>query len=364
MAADRSIPFLIAHRLYAAAPNCAYICGTMAKQRYQHHLPGGFRNPPGGHPRGGTPEEWRQFRRKVIYGAKAPEVPADFVLPRAAARESLTAAQGDSITWLGHAAFLLRLGGATILTDPYLSNYASPFQALRLGPKRFTPAGLGPRDLPPIDLVVVSHNHYDHLDAATIGALADRQRIAAVVPLGLGDFFRRRGYGSVHELDWDEQASRDGVTVTALPAMHWSGRWLNDRNKTLWCGFMLEAAGRRLYFAGDTGYGPVFRDLGRRFGPFELGMVPIGAYEPRELMRAQHVNPEEAVQLGRDLGCRRLVGMHWGSIILTTEPPFEPPLRFLAAGRAQGYGQDELWVMRIGETRALAHAAAELSAAQ
>lgn len=335
----------------------------MRPSQYDHHLTDGFRNPPGGNPRGGTPEEWRAFRNQVLFRRNRPAVPADFVLPRAAAREALAAMSEDSVTWLGHAAFLLRLGGVTMLTDPYLSNHASPFQMLRLGPKRYTPPGLAVRDLPPVDLVVVSHNHYDHLDLATIRALPHRERITVVVPLGLGDFFRRHGYRDIRELDWDQSANLGPVTVTALPAMHWSGRWLNDRNKTLWCGFAIEAAGRRHYFAGDTGYGPVFAALGQRFGPFDLGMVPIGAYEPRALMQAQHVNPEEAVRIGQDLGCSRLVGMHWGTIVLTTEPAFEPPERFRAAGLAAGYAADDLWMMRIGETRALASVAAMARAA-
>lgn len=329
----------------------------MSDERYCHRTDQGFRNPPGAWPRSGTPEEWRAFRRQILYRRNLPEVPADFVLPREAARAGLAAVAGDSLTWLGHAAFLMRIGGVTVLTDPYLSDYASPFQAIRLGPKRFTPPGLGVADLPPIDLLVVSHNHYDHLDTATIRKLEGKQRMTVVVPLGLGDFFRRFRFADVRELDWDASTARGPATVTALPALHWSGRWLNDRNRTLWCGFAVEVAGRRVFFAGDTGYGPLFADLGRRFGPFDTGLVPIGAYEPRNLMRPQHTNPEEAVQIGVDLGARRLVGMHWGSIVLTTEPVMEPPVRFRAAGLAAGYADADLWAMRIGETRALAPAA-------
>jgi L-ascorbate metabolism protein UlaG (beta-lactamase superfamily) len=321
-----------------------------------HHTADGFRNPPGAHPRGGTAEDWKAFRRRVLLSRNQPDVPDGFVLPRALAKHELARQHGDSLTWLGHAAFLVRLGGMTVLTDPHLSDYASPFQALRLGPKRFTPPGIAVKDLPPIDVVVVSHNHYDHLDAATLRRLPHKDRISVVVPLGLGDFCRKRGFADVRELDWEMATARDGLTVTCLPAYHWSGRWLNDRNQTLWCGFAIEHGGRRVYFAGDTGYGPAFAALGRRYGPFDTGLVPIGAYAPRLLMAPQHVDPDEAVKIGRDLGCRRLVGMHWGSIVLTTEPAFEPPERFRAAGRAGGYRDEDLWVMRIGETRALAPA--------
>jgi L-ascorbate metabolism protein UlaG (beta-lactamase superfamily) len=144
-----------------------------------------------------------------------------------------------------------------------------------------------------------------------------------------------------------------GIEVTGLPAIHFSKRTLFDRNQTLWGGYAVQSSRKRLLFAGDTGYGPIFPQLGRNARPFDAALLPIGAYEPRLLMRAVHVNPEEAVQIGRDLNARRLVAMHWGTIQLTEEPPFEPPERFRAAAHAAGYGDDQVWVLRIGETRVL-----------
>jgi L-ascorbate metabolism protein UlaG (beta-lactamase superfamily) len=171
--------------------------------------------------------------------------------------------------------------------------------------------------------------------------------------LGLGRFFRRRGYRSVDELDWHERSMPGNLTVTAVPAIHRSARTLIDRNRTLWAGFIIESAERRLYFGGDTGYGAVFRDTGRRYGPFDLAMLGIGCYAPRAAMQMNHADPEEAIQIALDLGASHVMGMHWGTIIMTEEPPFEPPERFRAAAEAAGYTTDQAWLLHIGETRAV-----------
>jgi L-ascorbate metabolism protein UlaG (beta-lactamase superfamily) len=201
--------------------------------------------------------------------------------------------------------------------------------------------------------LIVSHNHYDHLDTKTIEALPNKAAIAVVVPLGLGGFFRLRGFHDVTELDWHQRVEKSGVTVTCLPAIHRSARGLIDRNRTLWAGFALETPERRIYFGGDTGYGPIFAETGRRYGPFDLAILGIGCYAPRAAMHMNHCDPEEAVRLARDLGASHVLAMHWGSIVMTEEPPFEPPIRFRAAAEAAGYGRNEAWLPRIGETRAL-----------
>jgi N-acyl-phosphatidylethanolamine-hydrolysing phospholipase D len=185
----------------------------------------------------------------------------------------------------------------------------------------------------------------------TLSALEDRRRLQVIAPLGVGAYFEERGYRRIVELDWHGTHAMAGLRVSAVPAIHFSKRSLFDRNQTLWCGFLIETPARRVYFAGDTAYGPVFPELGRQLAPLDVALVPIGAYEPRRLMRASHATPEEAVRIGRGLGARRLVAMHWGTIQLTDEPPFEPPERFRAAARAAGYGDDDAWVMPIGETR-------------
>jgi L-ascorbate metabolism protein UlaG (beta-lactamase superfamily) len=266
------------------------------------------------------------------------------------ARAGLEAhAEHESITWLGHAAFLIRVGGKTLLTDPYLSEYASPLGAM--GPQRFVPPGLAVGDLPPIDVLIVSHNHYDHLDLATVESLPGKERIVVLVPLGLGDVFRERGYVDVRELDWHQSVEFDGITVTALPAIHFSRRGYSDINRTLWMGTMIDSGRSRIYFSGDTGYGPVFARLGAKYGPFDLALVPIGAYLPESIMSPVHTTPEEAVALGLDLRAQVLLAHHWGTVVLSDEPPFEPPGGFLAAGHLRGLADDRLWLLRIGETR-------------
>jgi N-acyl-phosphatidylethanolamine-hydrolysing phospholipase D len=317
-----------------------------------HHTARGFRNPPGSPTPGGNLGDWSRFFWRRFAGRGGVPLPDGHVLPQAEVLAGVVDGRGDGdrLTWLGHASFLLRLDGRTILTDPYLSDYASPLPLL--GPKRFAPPGLPVERLPPIDFLLLSHSHYDHLDLPTVEALTAKERVQVVVPLGLGRYFTARGYARVQELDWYQEAMLDGLRITALPAIHFSRRTPFDRNRTLWTGYALQGHTKRVYFAGDTAYGPIFRQLGRELAPFDLALLPIGAYEPRLLMQGSHATPEEALQIARDLRARRIVGMHWGTIRLTDEPPFEPPLRFRAAATAAGYDEAETWLLQIGETRA------------
>ena len=329
-----------------------------AEGRPAHHLPNGlFRNPPGSPQRNVDMRTLLRYLARMARNSRTPvTVPTDHIVPERRALAGLRVLDGaDSLTWLGHAAFLIRIGGKTILTDPYLSDYAGPN---RLGPKRFVKSGISIENLPPIDVLLISHNHYDHLDEVTLRHLPGKENIQVVAPLRLGEYFLRRGFQRIAELDWEQQIRLDGVTITALPVVHWSRRNTRDTNRTLWAGFSIRGAGQHLFFGGDSAYGQVFKMIGERFGPFDTALLGIGGYAPEAIMHASHATPEEAVQIGRDIGARRLVGMHWGTVILTEEPPFEPPMRFLAAGRACGYADSGLWVMKIGETRALLPAAA------
>lgn len=327
--------------------------------RPYHHLPDGrFRNPKGSPKRNPRTRTVLKFSRTMAQMQRAGvDVPEWHVVSREDAKAGWDkldhAGQDDLLCWLGHAAFLIKLGGLNILTDPYLSTFAGP---ARFGPKRYVKSGLAVRDLPVIDLLIVSHNHYDHLDDVTIRRLPHKSHTTVIVPLKLGDWFRERGYTKVIELDWEESCTHKGVKVTALPVIHWSNRNGLDRNKSLWAGFRIEDDRQSVFFGGDSAYGPVFEEIGAKFGPFDTAILGIGAYAPREIMHASHATPEEAVRMGVDMGARRLVGMHWGTVILTAEPPFEPPERFLKAGEDQGYSQDDLWVMKIGETRVLSPA--------
>lgn len=310
-----------------------------------------FHNSEGGLPRTAGLAEFAPFFLRRLRDRRPPPVPPGHVVPLAEAKELLRIAGPESLTWLGHASFLLRTGGLTVLTDPFLSDRASPLAGF--GPKRFVPPGLPLGELPPIDAVVLSHNHYDHLDARTVEALPGKGRIVAAVPAGLGGFFRRRGYRDVRELHWWEE-TRIGAdfTLAALPSNHFSGRTPFDRNATLWASWAIASRSRKIFFAGDTGYGAVFGEIGRRIGPFDLALLPIGAYEPSSIMQPVHFDPEEAVAAGSDLRANTLVAMHWGTIVLTDEPAFEPPGRFRAAASRARIPDERAWVMRIGETRA------------
>lgn len=317
-----------------------------------HHTSRGFRNPPGSPSEAHPPSvTWKFIWWMLRQAGQKPVVPDGHILTPAEIRAGLDAMPDDSLTWLGHAAFLLRTNGRTILFDPFLGDWASPLPGL--GPRRFMPPAVPPEALPPIDLLLISHNHYDHLCLDTLRRLPGRERTSVVVPLGLAPMLKARGFTDVREADWGHRVDVGGIGVTALPAIHWSKRGLFDRNRTLWCSFAVDVPKRKLWFSGDTAYGPVFRDIGRDHGPFDLAMIPIGAYQPREMMGAHHADPEEAVQIGRDIGAARLVAMHWGTIRLTTEDPFEPPQRYRAAAERAGYAEEDAWLMKIGETRAL-----------
>lgn len=314
--------------------------------RPAHHRPGGgFRNPPGSPRRRATLRDYLKFLLWDMRVARLPALPPDLALP---GKPDLAALPNNAVCWLGHACFALRIGGKLVLTDPYLSRTAGP---LGLGPKRFLPAALAAAELPRLDAIVISHNHYDHIDLAALRAYRWRAETPVVCPLGVGALLRRQGYGLVIELDWWQDWALDGLTVTALPAVHFSGRGPFDRDQTLWASMALASPERKVWFGGDTGYGAVFREIGQRAGPFDLALIGIGAYEPRVIMEASHATPEEAVAIARDIGAARAVGMHWGSIMLTPEDPFEAPERFRHAALEQQFGESNAWILKVGETR-------------
>jgi N-acyl-phosphatidylethanolamine-hydrolysing phospholipase D len=319
--------------------------------RPYHHTADGFRNPPGSPVHKHDLTAWIDHIWREI-GRDDPEVPADHFLGHDAAERALLETGSENrLTWLGHSSFLLRLGGRNILLDPFLSDYATSIPPF--GPKRYTPAGLPVEKLPGIDLLVISHNHYDHLDRTTLEALPKKDRIPVIVPLKLKDFISELGFQDVTELDWHDTKKSGPITVTAIPAVHFSARSLFDRNETLWTGYAISDGHTKVYFSGDTGYHSIFKDFGHRYGPFDLGIVPIGAYQRASNRKSTHTTPEEAVRLGQDLGVKTLVPMHWGALVLSYEPPFEPPVRFMKAGLASGFSEDRLWKMAVGETRTL-----------
>jgi N-acyl-phosphatidylethanolamine-hydrolysing phospholipase D len=256
-----------------------------------------------------------------------------------------------SVTWIGHATLLLRLGGLNILTDPHFSERASPVGFA--GPKRFHPPGVALADLPEIHAVVISHNHYDHLDVDSVRQLHQRSggKLQFFVPLGLRPWFAELGIDEVTELDWWQHVELDGVRFTLTPLQHWSARSLGDRNRTLWGGWAITAPDLNIFFAGDTGYSADFVEIGRRLGPFDLAALPIGAYEPRWFMRRQHVDPAQALQIHRDIRAQQSLGVHWGVFEMADESLDEPPRTLAAAREAAGMAESEFFVLRVGETR-------------
>jgi N-acyl-phosphatidylethanolamine-hydrolysing phospholipase D len=263
---------------------------------------------------------------------------------------------GLSVTWIGHSTFLIRAGGMSVLTDPIWSDRASPIQFV--GPRRHAPPGLPFDELPPIDAVFMSHDHYDHLDDATAQRLIGRFPLAKwITPLGVGPFFRKRGAADVTELDWWQGASFGGISAVCTPAQHFSGRYPWNRNATLWSGWVIGLGVRRVFFAGDTALHPEFPDIASRLGPFDMAILPIGAYEPRWFMQAVHMNPEDAVAAYSEIAgvpgndeCI-FIPSHWGTFRLTDEPLDEPPERLLKSWSEAALPKEYLCVLSPGETR-------------
>ncbi len=252
-----------------------------------------------------------------------------------------------SVTWIGHSTMLVRMDGVTFLTDPVFSERASP--PAFAGPKRRVPPGVPLAELPPLDFVLLSHDHYDHTDMPSVAALAQRGT-RFIVPLRMGELVRDAG-GDAVELDWWQHVTIGGVRVHCVPAQHFSGRSVGDGNRRLWAGWVVAGPTRRFYHAGDTGYFDGFAEIGKRLGPIDLAAIPIGAYQPASVMRFVHLNPEQAIHAAVDVRATRVVGMHFGTFDLTDEPLDEPPRRFHAAAARAGLGDDQAWTLNVGESR-------------
>jgi L-ascorbate metabolism protein UlaG (beta-lactamase superfamily) len=254
--------------------------------------------------------------------------------------------EGVCATWIGHATFLLRTASCTMLTDPMFSEVAGPLSWL--GARRAAPPALDLEAVPKVDVVLLSHDHYDHCDLPSLKHLAERDDPVVVAPLGHRSLLQGAGLRKIVELDWwQAEACRADVAVTLVPARHWTRRRPFGTNKRLWGGFMVRMGGRLVYFAGDSGYERgLFADIGRRCGSPDLAFIPIGAYEPRWFMKDAHMNPAEAVRVHREVGARRTLAMHWGTFQLTDEAR-EQPVRDLEAARG---ATDDFRVLEIGES--------------
>ena len=352
----------VLHTVIAFAVALVFACATekpVMNPHYNsaksHHTPTGFvNNYPHPGPQSYWSWQWERWRNGVPV---VPEGGWHFPLQKPDVALLKANRTQNTVTWIGHATVLLQLSGVNILTDPHFTERASPLSFA--GPKRWVLPALRLDELPHIDIVLISHNHYDHLDLATVRRLAQQAGGPPrfYVPLGLARWFREQNLPVHAELDWWDRRDDGTLAVHLVPMQHWSARTPWDRNETLWGGFVVEAPDFRFICTGDTGYSADFKDIGKRFGSFDLAALPIGAYAPRWFMQTQHVNPAEAVQIHRDLNARQSLAVHWGTFVLTDEPLDELPRQLAEALDAQGVPRSAFWVFTHGETRTLTPAA-------
>ncbi|MDA9647205.1 MBL fold metallo-hydrolase [Candidatus Pelagibacter sp.] len=323
----------------------------MEKKPY-HHLPDGtFRNPEG------SPIS-RSSSGKFSYRDFNEEkkkldmtVPKEHVLNKQEVLSNLEKFKDDDyIAWIGHATYLIKLGNTTLITDPVFSKNAGP---LIFGPKRFTEPALKLNEIPKTDIFLLTHNHYDHQDMSTIRKFPFKDA-KVLVPLKLGKYFKK--YKDVNEMDWYEEIKiNDHLKITFLPAVHWSKRSLTDTNKTLWGNFLIQYKDIKILFACDTGYGNIYKKIGEKYGPIDITMINIGAYDFRPMFDKSiyHTTPEEALNVAQDLKSKKVLGMHWGTFVLSLEPIMEPPIRFKENAEKFGFKKEDAIVFKIGEIGSL-----------
>ena len=280
-------------------------------------------------------------------------IPTGHIVDKKEVLKNLEKYKNDNyIVWIGHATFLIKLGNAIIITDPFFSKFASPFSFI--GPKRYVDAAIELKDLPETNLLMLSHNHYDSLDYRTIKNFPYKNT-KVLVPLGLSKYFIKNGFDDVNELDWYNQIKVNDLNITLMPAVHSSQRTLTDYNKSLWGSFLIEYKNIKIFFACDTGYGNIYKELGKKYGPIDLTFINIGSYNFKPMFEKSinHSTPEEALNIGEDLLSKKVLGMHWGTIMLSLEEPFEPPVRFKNAANKYGYHKDDAIIFKIGEVQKL-----------
>jgi N-acyl-phosphatidylethanolamine-hydrolysing phospholipase D len=316
-----------------------------------HHSARGYQNPHADTSAGGI---FNVMRSRLFKDDWQRYDPSRDRVPTTTPDPSTAPTDNATVTWIGQATVLIQHKGINVLTDPVFSDHASPFSFA--GPKRVTRPAMSVEELPEIHAVVISHNHYDHLDTASIRALGNDPTY--FVPLGVKAWFEEVGIrpDKVVELDWWEEASLliDGqqIVLTATPSQHVSGRGFRDRNATLWASWGIAWSDFSAWFGGDTGYNDLqFREIGERLGPFDLGIIPIGSYEPRHIMKAVHVNPAEALQIHKDINARSSMAVHWGGFHLTAEGVLEPAADLQRARRAAAIPEEEFATVAVGETR-------------
>ena len=323
---------------------------AMEKLPY-HHLPDGtFRNPEGSPVRANDVKfSYRTFikeKKKIDI-----TVPKDHVIDKKIVKENLEKFKDDDyIAWIGHATFLIKLGETTIITDPVFSKNAGP---LIFGPKRYVEPAIQLKEIPKTDVFLLTHNHYDHQDMSTIRRFPYKDA-KVLLPLKLGKYFKR--YKDVNEMDWYEEIKiNDHLKITFLPAVHWSKRSLTDTNKTLWGNFLIQYKNIKILFACDTGYGNIYKEIGEKYGPIDITMINIGAYDFRPMFDKSiyHTTPEEALNVAQDLKSKKVLGMHWGTFVLSLEPVMEPLIRFKENAQKFGFKKEDAITFKIGEINSI-----------
>ncbi|MDB4811522.1 MBL fold metallo-hydrolase [Candidatus Pelagibacter sp.] len=323
---------------------------AMEKLPY-HHLPDGtFRNPEGSPVR--TNDVKFSYRTFIKEKKKIDiTVPKDHVIDKKIVKENLEKFKDDDyIAWIGHATFLIKLGKTTIITDPVFSKNAGP---LIFGPKRYVEPAIQLKDIPKTDVFLLTHNHYDHQDMSTIRRFPYKDA-KVLLPLKLGKYFKK--YKDVNEMDWYEEIKiNDHLKITFLPAVHWSKRSLTDTNKTLWGNFLIQYKNIKILFACDTGYGNIYKEIGEKYGPIDITMINIGAYDFRPMFDKSiyHTTPEEALNVAQDLKSKKVLGMHWGTFVLSLEPIMEPLIRFKENAQKFGFKKEDAITFKIGEINSI-----------
>ena len=326
----------------------------MNTKPYHHLSDGTFRNPEGS-PKRDSSFKW-SFK---IFNKEKKKlnttVPDDHVIKKADVLSNIKKSkQANYVAWIGHATFLIKLGNTTIITDPVFEKNMGP---LIFGPKRFVDPALELNELPKVDLFLLTHNHYDHLSSRTIQRFPFK-KTKVLTPLKLSKYFTRNGYRDVTEMDWYDEIEFNDLKITFVPAVHWSKRSLWDTNKTLWGSFIIDYEGIKIFFSCDTGYGNIYKDLGKKYGPIDLTFINIGAYNfypmaPVKDKSMYHTSPEEALQIGRDLNSKKILGMHWGTVVLSLEPILEPAKRFKDSANQFEYDPDDAIIFKIGQVEPL-----------
>ena len=324
---------------------------SMTNKPYHHLDNGKFRNPEGS-PIRSENVKWSYSTFNKEKKKLDMTVPDEHVIKKNLVLDKLNSIKNNNyIGWIGHATFLIKLGNTTIITDPVFSKNAGP---LIFGPKRYTEPALNLNELPKIDLFLLTHNHYDHQDMGTIRKFPYKDT-KVFTALKLGKYFTKHHFKNVQELDWYQEVKFNDLKITFLPAVHWSKRSLTDTNKTLWGSFLIEYAGKKIFFACDTGYGNIYKKIGKKFGPIDLTMINIGAYDFRPMFEKSiyHTSPEEALQAAQDLKSKKVLGTHWGTFVLSLEPIMEPPKRFKDNAEKFGFKREDALIFKIGEFKKL-----------